>query len=293
MIARPNESIIICIVLGAVTLTIIFAGLSSRPSSSNDDVTSVISKHVYYKGYKVDSQPAGEYRANYPKLTGHVFNDFDIDSKVCGNHKCFFLSKTYGKFGYLVTTRDLLPNSEKTYELAKKLEKNDLVIQPLLTPPELVPLSQEMAEKLGERNDKNQLFETGEIVVNRSRAIKDAVVMGCHMENGKDSEELKKILPQWIKEAEDPDQFRRNFQVSLHATKMALQENPCLFRDMHVMVDKHGSVYHIDLDRCYHTDELPPAEEMIKCINSLIYLKKKVAGLAVVENIEREKLLKK
>lgn len=291
MIARRNESIFIGVLFGAVTLTLIFSGSSSRNSSFNDDVSSVITKRVYYNDFKVDSHNAGQYGVIYPKLTERVFNDFDIASKVCGFHKCFFLSKTYENCGYLVTPRGLLPNSKQSYELAKKMEEKDSAfLQPLLTAPELVHLSQEMSEKLGERHYENQMFEPGEIVVSKSRNIHDAVVMGCNMKNGKNSDELKNLLPQWIEEAEDPDLFFYNFRNSLHATKLALQDHPCLFLDMHVMVDKHGSAHNIDLDRCYHSDEQQPTEEMVKCINSLSFLQRMAEHLVKKQTEERNAL---
>lgn len=223
-----------------------------------------------------------------------IYSDFNFESKMCGFLKCFFLSKQDDSFGYLLGPTRLYQESIKTFAFAKRMEEEDSIDQPLLTPPALVPLSQSMSLKIGTIKFKDQYFEPDEVVVSKVRAIKnEPVVSGCNIANGKTSEKLKKRLPQYIEKSPNPTIFLANFLRSMAATKKTIMKNTCLFLDMQVMVDNLGYVHHIDLDRCFQFGNKKVPEDQIEvCMNSLTYLEILAKDLAGKEEKRRNTSLR-
>jgi len=201
----------------------------------------------------------------------------------------FFLSKQDDDFGYLLGPPRLYQESIKTFVFAKRMEEEDSIDQPLLSPPELVPLSESMSLKLGTIYFKDHYFKPPEVVVSKVRAIKhDPVVAGCNIPNGKTTWKLKRRLPKFIQQAPNPRTFFENFERSLDATIKTMLKNPCLFLDMQVMVDNLGFVHHIDLDRCFQFGRKKvPEDEIAVCMTSLHYLKSLARSITEKEEKKR------
>lgn len=203
-----------------------------------------------------------------------VFNDFDFDSfddfKKCGYRKCFFLSKSNADFGYVVGHPSFFDKDLQAYELAKRLEEEDGINQPNTSPPEIVPMNAVVISEIGE----NRRFQNtnNSLVVSKVHTIKDdAILIGCemHVKNGKNTEKLKLELPYIIRMNEDAAGFYRNFKESIETTKNILIKAPGLFNDMQIMVDKFGSVHHIDFDRAFQRNTPVPEDKIKTCFESL------------------------
>lgn len=206
-----------------------------------------------------------------------VFYDFDFDSfdneNKCGYRKCFFLSKSEANLGYVVGHPNYFDLDLKAYELAKRLEKENGVNQPNVSPPEIVTLDTFVGSEIRE-NTRYQ--DTNAIVVSKVRVIgDDAIMMGCDRKSKgtkigatKTTAKLRSALPRIVATSEDAVGFYLNFERSVKTTKEILIKVPGLINDMQVMVDKLGKFYEIDLDRALQRPTVP--EDMTKrCFKSL------------------------
>jgi len=45
--------------------------------------------------------------------------------------------------------------------------------------------------------------------------------------------------------------FARNVQEHLATARALMKEEPCLVKDMQVLIDTRGDLYHLDFDRCF------------------------------------------
>ena len=198
------------------------------------------------------------------------WNDIDwqgVDGKrhaACGQKKCYFTSRTNSTIGYLVAN----PISFKRMVQSSKVQKDLLehfdskVLELRGDAPRLVKLSPLMACLLFDyaypydgRLVNKQGFgphypEYKEVVVHKVLKAPDP-----HIMIGTSSQKYKALKNQW-------GPFSKEHRVNATAAFLQMrlefanldrvfQKYPALYRDFQAIMDVHGNIYHMDVDRMF------------------------------------------
>ena len=220
-----------------------------------------------------------------------ILESLDYDTKaICGGYKCFFrVRNDVDNIAYLVSINPIHGDGylrlHQAYELAQTLEKEYPQIQHfLLGPPKkLYNLTKEWANQLNSNligqqktvqkwlnsaphNDTNKhrygtrYLPYENINIQKVKlAPNPHLIIGC--EGGKFKETLRDIQQLVVQKhsVSDKVNFIRNFEENVNYAKQVVQKGgkySCLVWDFQLLLDVHGNLYHIDLDRCFrHVQE--------------------------------------
>jgi hypothetical protein len=210
-------------------------------------------------------------------------DDLHLSTRIpCGKEKCFFVSSTGRKQGYLIArTSRTSDGSEKFtrlvdgWDLATRLQQEYGIKHFLVSSPEIVPVSDHLAALL----NRNLWFETQDLPVNQvgkkkkkldrfpqfSQAYVQKVqvaptpnlLLACAHSN---RPHFERHIHQFLLNVH-PKKFMTTFSKNLEKTRKLLVKEPCLMKDFQVLMDPEGEIYHLDFDRCFQTREVDETQE--------------------------------
>lgn len=194
------------------------------------------------------------------------------NTTTCGASKCFYKNKHDESIGYLVTPF-LLPERKmlngkttwynihvKAYVYAIQLQHDYGVKHFYLEPPIKVNVSPELYKTLNYKTHTigfkppkkkyGKRFKEGSSVLIQkvANAPKPNVFLGSMRGKRKIFE---RNVQQFIESISDKQEFYMNFLRRLDELKDLLKREPCLADDFQAILDEHGDMYHIDLERCF------------------------------------------
>lgn len=207
------------------------------------------------------------------------------DKINCGKEKCFYESKSNAGAGYLVArsgtsggnTTGKFDRLVEGWEYATRLEKQYHIKQFLISPPERILLSEELAELL----NKNLWFGTRDMPVLETQPnhkkrkprfdantlayvqkVKKAptpnLLLACAHSNREHFERHVETFLLGVS-----PKFKEKFGRNLRKTFELLQQEPDLYKDFQVIMDTRGVIYHLDFDRVFQTREV---DETAECL---------------------------
>jgi len=182
----------------------------------------------------------------------------------CGSYKCFFRLKTNRQVGYLVAPEmksDRIKSLKAGWELAKQLESDYNIQHFLLGPPTKQKVSPQLAKRLNRNlyheryriilkgKKANRFLEGSTALIQKVKlAPKQHLLIGCLDAKVRAFEQ---DWPNFLPHIKYKESFARNFNESLVEVKKILEMEPCLVKDMQVLLDSKGNFYHLDFDRCF------------------------------------------
>jgi hypothetical protein len=211
----------------------------------------------------------------------------------CAWFKCLFRSKTQqqqaeegknrhkNQFGYLVAQkrtsleRNKFESLEQAYHYAKFLEETYQIKQFLLEPPfqfhctEVLATvltthsyQQQFSKSVAHQVEKKTFTPNKMIYVQKVQiAPTPSLLIGCHHTKLSHAwDELMEFLTHVVvhhhphKQQQKKD-FARTLALEVKDTIHLLVQEPRLVRDFQVLLDTHGNLYHLDLDRCFEVEK--------------------------------------
>jgi len=199
----------------------------------------------------------------------------DVDNSLvrgCGQHKCFFRSKTLETRGYLLFRNHFEDGNDgssnkktsieyfiKQYEFAKCLAQQ-YHIHTNVGYPNIENVKQDQLDTFFKHENsilrvKDNYFKEGELVVLPVKYDENAVFLICQ-----DAflpavkEQMEKYIPL------NPNYYN-NFLDSVSKIKEVIGKKRCLIVDFQVFVNTEGIMYFFDLDFCAGEDSCTSTEE--------------------------------
>ena len=243
-------------------------------------------------------------------LSKSAFDWSNIDTTemgACGMRKCFFRASTkraatgttvqqQDAEGYLVAKQctkdakyDYLDRMMRTWEVTKRLEREDNLRHFLLEPPQKVgtppqkdlALLNSIARTPGSKDENEQYYgnETSPmnlIIQKVKEAPSPALIPRCYFtpkgrggrffldHNSVDEVEFDRLV-------QNKTKFMLTLQEELRSLVDVLIKEPRLYNDFQFLVDIKARVHHIDLDRIEQSGYTAPTKQAFdNCFNSII-----------------------
>jgi len=229
--------------------------------------------------------------------------NLDTSRRVpCGANKCFFRLNTDPTIGYLVqpdvfrydkqTSPDqLFRTLEVSWELAEQLRTKHDIKHFLLEPPNKVKINKKLAKQLnaniwsearGVQYDEPRFPKGSTAFIQKVRlAPEPNLIIGC---TSSKRAQFQRSVDVFLAQVIDKKAFARQFAGDMRLTRMLLKEEPCLFKDMQVLVDTEGRLFHLDFDRCFssrdtHQKRTEKKSRVNHCLRTLYNVERHVEQL--------------
>lgn len=197
---------------------------------------------------------ANRFQREYP-----WFADMDLSTgyaEACGMNKCFFASRANPQtYGYLVARSSQYKQMVKAHnleaEISQKfgtplLSESLQVIQDVPKP--ILQVIMDYSLQWGYKEPRPILSKHHtSIVVQNTRRVPSPYLTAAFTKRKGGS--MLKRLPEFIPQISDPRAFNQTFLEERQRMLETIRAFPSLLDDFQFIVDTHGKIYHIDLDR--------------------------------------------
>ncbi|KAL7529103.1 hypothetical protein ACHAWF_002842 [Thalassiosira exigua] len=179
-----------------------------------------------------------------------ILDDFDMSSRAnCGDHKCFFPSKTNASIGYLVAANTGFSHDmSKQWKKTKRLEAKYNIRHFLSEPPQQVNITRQFTKRLNKMSisrNKKYVAESP-VFVQKSAAFPErAIHFGCEkslLTNG-----MSNILHGRFAESIEVDAFLNQLRKEFAQIADMLEKEPWAAPDLQFVFNTKGEVYITDL----------------------------------------------
>lgn len=215
------------------------------------------------------------------------------DSGQCGGVKCFFIDKSdSGRSqgtGWLVEesrntekTHSILADWNRTWELGQELRATYGVRNLMLAAPRSVAIDISEARHLNQHlvwsmNGEHipGRFHPGVAVVEpvRSCLWPMCLIFGCDKET-----EFERRVGAFVCQVKNTSKLLYELEQSIDSSRAMLEAKSCLRLDFQAFIRNDGTIFHIDLDRCFEpmiddegrTLTAPQMSVMDRCLDNVI-----------------------